>query len=930
MDPIAFPPQIRNYFTQNTDEKNDDDQLTKLFKENKSVKENFIAWAHQHESSVYNIPRLHHTLDIATASDSIDSEDIEWHGIANTINKIFHFFKNNISSNTFLSVIMNPEEFKSDYDMYELITDYHKEYFDTVMHLSEAGIIDKEQQMNALLIKNPMNDRFVIADTNILKEVFPSLHTMDHNDLVDLILTKNLNGKTTFDLISDFRSLQDPEIFLFLVSILVEKDKLPADADLDLTIGRNFLKLYNKDLLSSDEIIDFLSLRLSNGTLLSVVHDNIVIAPFLKKLDPQVYLNLLALEKDSGRSVLRISTMHILEKHTSEGLLELKDLISVLTNKNNKGETVLHYQETINGIYFFLENLPQQNLNQLFSIQDNAGNTPLHKTENASALLDKNQPAHKIRNDSGFTAQEWYQIGLSSKWLVKDKLARDSNTLTEKEYGEKVTALKETLNSLWNSFVFGDEEGNIPSEYLRLIISDIDQTYTPTEIKNALDVMLDKIIKKTPWLGTPRTEDAEGLHQFYSQMLNNLDEVSSRLSEKDPSEQAGTLIGIAKVELENRCAAAYQSEIEQAKMLLDFVEEGLGLEANFEKMTRTSLLGTIENIVRRDFNGDSHVFSQMLYSVGMAPSADPLFLLDAHYLKVDVQDCQAKIMAEWTRAKVLSDLTGSIGRIDNDQLQDWFKSSTPEDFGQEFRLNQTEVQHAEQVIVNETKRVLTHRGFKTPLSENALEIFQSTQGMALIIGTIPRKHVSMGVFEKLNQASTAEEIHDAQDLFIKENEMVRFRKIELLEKEDVLREKPIESLSADEKNMLEALIEERKNLQVKSMGITSEFNALKRSAEAKIKIEELFKMQNIPVSKNELNIIIEEKKIFDSKIRDLAEESDVDFNPSETGLPSKGLEYQRRAAYASEFFSEKDNVIKLNARGAFNIAQHIGVLESVA
>lgn len=224
MGPISFPSEIRNYFLQNNDGKNDENQLTKIFKENFSVKENYIAWARQHDSVVYNTPRLFTALTIANAIDNID----EGSAITKNVNELFFLIKPGINRNTkdsaYLSVIDHPEKLKNNYQANRLIEDHPEEYFDAVVQLAEAGILNGKQLRKALLVKNPYNDNFILGQTNAFKSARPALFSLDYDELMDLLLTENLYGKSVLDCMSSKEDTKSIKEFMGLLSQINEKD----------------------------------------------------------------------------------------------------------------------------------------------------------------------------------------------------------------------------------------------------------------------------------------------------------------------------------------------------------------------------------------------------------------------------------------------------------------------------------------------------------------------------------------------------------------------------------------------------------------------------------------------------------------------------------------------------------------------------------
>lgn len=741
------------------------------------------------------------------------------------------------------------------------------------------------------------------------KEGIPPLHDAERLSLVIPFLEK-LNPY--------------PEDCLALLSIQddTEGTLLHYEETCELLIS--FLKKQNHDVFSKAFSIqdDEGNTPLHYANIFELVTNN------LAKQLYALFTNIVYIQNNEGQTPLHDPQIFPLAIPFLERARSLKIQQHLLSLQDNKGQIPLHNPAIFMEFYPWFNEWPILSLNQICAIQDNAGNTILHNStvyNYTFPLFDKLAETLQIKNKAGYTAEEWQNIETSENWLVKDKKAVYAKPLSVEEYDEKAQQVKQNLDSLWNSFVFGDEEGNIPMIYLEVNVDDELTPYTPGEIKEQLDGMIDKIIGRTSWLGTPHEDDEEGLLVYYSQMLTNLERLLSLLEKEDsPAKMAGPLISIAKVELEGRCSSGYQSEIEQPLIILDTdseeeekVEEG-GLEVKFNKLATSFLMECIENIARRDDEQNVHAFAQMLYSTGLAISPDPLS-------KMDIDDCHEQIIAEWTKEKIVSDLSEIYGRLNVEELQQWFELLTPEDFGRDFLVKQDKLELEERQIIRNTKGLLKEKGLKLAVIEDVVEIFQSTEGAGLRVISPSRQFVSEEVFKKLNSASSLQDVADAQRLMDQENNTDRSRRIELMDEEDRLKE--LEPLSENDKKLLADVIDKRKLLQLKSSKITSEFKDLKLAAETRIKLGELIMKKHPSLTREDLGKIVEQKKIFDDQVAALAEKMDVPFVARISGLPSKAIAYQRKQAYAAQFFSEEDEVTKLNQKGTVEILLHIGILK---
>ncbi|HEV8051022.1 MAG TPA: hypothetical protein VGP47_00895, partial [Parachlamydiaceae bacterium] len=758
-----------------------------------------------------------------------------------------------------------------------------KGYEPTVENYSEESESEEEKLFTTTL-----------HNQRSLEKIMPFLETLDSDVLVEILSIKDDYGRTILEFIDLFDTV------------------LPLLKKLDLNNLFKFLYIPEVvhyaipllDKLESEKLVEYFSLFDENGETL--LHRSSVFMDFfpqINKWDSGVLFQILTIKNARGQIPLH----HPVSFKFALGMVDVHD----------------RPYDPLNGF----QKLSDDTLNQLFSMQDNEGKTILHdplifkyvsKAVNLYSRL--NPEVFQIRNNAGFLPEEWGKIFPSIEWLHKNKATTELKVLSKADYQEKSTSLKKNLDVMWESFVFGEEEGNIPGIFLEIDIDGDNILFTSEEVKNNLNVMVGKIINQEAWLGTPPKSEGDALHNFYSQMLTNFEQVVEGLNlAKSPKEMAGILIGIAKVQLEGRCAAAYQSEIEQARMLLDSNVEEAGLVVNFNKFACASLIECIEKIVRNNYEADSHVFNQMLFSVGLAANSDPL-------VRVNVPHCQEMIFAEWTKDWIVSSLTENIGRLGVEQLQNWFELLTPETYGQDFLVKQEKLIETEQEIVRDTKDKLQEMGLQPSLITSCSDMFQSTQGASLRVGINYQKFLSDAVFNRLLQATTLDDIQAALEMLKLENASDRSRREALRNNNDALKAK--KSPTATDKETLENIRKEMRGLQEKQIFSGGELSTMKLSAETRIKLRKLIEITNPSLSKDEFNTILAQKKIFDDAIFALADKMDISFVPRETGLPSRGVERLRRIDYASQFFTKKDGVLKLNKRGAVEIVLRIDVLES--
>ncbi|MEI8365873.1 MAG: hypothetical protein WCF65_05590, partial [Parachlamydiaceae bacterium] len=277
-----------------------------------------------------------------------------------------------------------------------------------------------------------------------------------------------------------------------------------------------------------------------------------------------------------------------------------------------------------------------------------------------------------LTNDFGRTPL--YEI--SKKWVTDIKISsKFSIPISEEEFRDKVKQLKEWVNSTWALLHFGEGEGDINPLFLEInkIIR------TPEDILLALvngqDSVLHKIETKKAWLGTPPETDLAGLHRFYSEMLINFESIMNQLIEKNnPVETAGTLCHIASVEMEERCAAAYQSEIRQKEMILS--GNAGSLDDMIKNAATSALMAVIENCMsERKENGSVHVLNSFMYACGLVPTPD----LISH---VTTENAQKIILDSFDLDLFMTSFKESVG----EEASFYLKWKTPSDFDTRLAL----------------------------------------------------------------------------------------------------------------------------------------------------------------------------------------------------------------------------------------------------
>lgn len=292
------------------------------------------------------------------------------------------------------------------------------------------------------------------------------------------------------------------------------------------------------------------------------------------------------------------------------------------------------------------------------------GNTVLHRA-NQRPFFEEfakvvNIEISEMYNRDGLSPIDLDAYKLSPEWLEKPKFSSlNVNDVSRGMYQQRANTLKNEVLSLWDSLVFGiGDKHSLP---LTLLIIN-GAARSGADIREKLGRMLDKIVTKKAWLGTPRLDEAAGLHLFYSEMLLNFEAVIAFLKKvRDPLQTAGYLIDIAKVEFEERCAAAYQEEIEQKALLCAPDETQSSVEQLFERAAGKALRALNDKVSRTKVRGsvDVHYSRRLSYASGLVRVPDPL-AFNGRGFQEELLQCQRDLLRGFNLSDFIQDVSRNI------------------------------------------------------------------------------------------------------------------------------------------------------------------------------------------------------------------------------------------------------------------------------
>ena len=310
--------------------------------------------------------------------------------------------------------------------------------------------------------------------------------------------------------------------------------------------------------------------------------------------------------KEPSMQIFKEKFMQIFSIRIQQSNEERELLKKCLTKKGNNEKTLLE-QKSVLSLFD----------NQLLKILD----------------IDPEQ----LINENGLSPKD-LTLKLNNDWLEDPKQIKEEEEISEQDYRTRTDQLRTDVLKLWDSIQFengtGSETGTekVNSSFLLVALEDprnpkrtIQKRQTKESIRNALNIMLQKITDKEAWLGTPSKENKEELHSFYSKMLINFETVVKTLKEKSNlGDIAGYLIDISKTELEKRCGKAYQEEIEQKAQICDPITAGMTYEEILDQAIFRAFNGVVNHAMSLEGITDAHDVHEYKFASGLTTIIDPI------------------------------------------------------------------------------------------------------------------------------------------------------------------------------------------------------------------------------------------------------------------------------------------------------------------
>lgn len=590
--------------------------------------------------------------------------------------------------------------------------------------------------------------------------------------------------------------------------------------------------------------------------------------------------------------------------------LSHEELVQILTAQAAQGKTA-YWREAFAAAKPKIEKLPVDQFIQILSVKDPHGDPLLftkHGFEAIAPLLktlpaEYQQKALLIQNADGLSRNDLTLYTLSDKWLKSSKVSASlSAAISSNDYNTRVASLKKNVNALWDTVAQGLISGKVNPKLLEVN----GKLYTSAEILSNLNAMIELMISKQAWMGTPSAFSTDALHSFYSVMLVNFEQVAAELVKRNnPIEIAGFLTSIATVSLEGRCASAYQAEIEQKSHALS---ENMDLNSFVKKAASNSLASLTETIIRTVYGSNVHDLNQFHYAAGLTSVGD-------HLASISPAGARASIEKYFTFSEFYRAFSHGIS---NEHAMEWLKGNTPDTFGPEYKEVEKRIRNEELRILKASEALL--RDFFSEDEANNLSRFLTVPSAPTLspdkLQTANREDLLMTTLQQaldkfkgaLQQDSS---LPDIQQLYTQ---------IAQAHNEE------------DRQEILQDLIQKiKKNLDTSNMPNYLKNLQILASLSGKLpkdigQIESFHKtMSAVHLTPKQLLNFLRVKQTFDSKVEQLGatlEDSPLSivFVPSTHRLPSLACEDARRIKYNADFMSSRGKML-------IHILEQLGTIE---
>lgn len=548
----------------------------------------------------------------------------------------------------------------------------------------------------------------------------------------------------------------------------------------------------------------------------------------------------------------------------------VKDMLVQLLDTRKKNDVIKHFKDLIN--HFEIETSPHLALLGLANdyVVSQAWLTKLKTASVESTTPEADTTGEAVEDPfiTHYTEERWKQ-----------------------EYTRRATELKQTALEIWKDIPFANEG----AENVRTVFLEVDHSlYEKKDITLAFTTVLDRIVNKDVWSGTPKEHQPYQLHKFYCAMLKNTETIVKKLHEKlnasEPltpqelgwirTQAAGHLISLATAAIQGRCGTGDQVEIEQATEVL------LDKPVNVGNLPTKILQDVVERVVADEYEGDAHYVSEAKYAVGLAALPD-----ESSYAPQAITFLRKKIAKKFTLEHLCEEF---CSRASFEKTKKWLEESIPEDFEPEIFHIEQEMLDQEKPIMDELIQILGNVAQR----ERVVDSFRNYEGNALLV---PEDF--QGQEGTLQQQVRVELEKNIQAAARAINQNVPSQVIEEGLSIEDLREK----IAGIERSLTRNLMQQRMSPMDARKALVPLMKVL-NSVPGQLKAVEQFEKDavRLNLSPEEKIAALKAKSVYDQKmgvvIRKLINnELEIPFTPSEFALPSQACKLARTQKYMTQF-----------------------------
>jgi hypothetical protein len=508
----------------------------------------------------------------------------------------------------------------------------------------------------------------------------PLLEKMDSRELADLLTQQDNNG------CGPLHILNDANVSTTFLEMLSADDYIRVFS-LRNSLGNLARLKFHPDHIKSftrEQLLSFLQLThlhyLNSGLVIDCLADSISKLCHLHDIDRLFGQQLSNGYKVFDKPELMLPFIKLVKKMDG-------DVLQYLAKNDRSRRPCIHNTDICRAVLPELEKMDPNLALDALLIRDTMGNAALHNRNIlsfAKPLVDRlGYDLSSCVNLSKLSPND--KVTFLDSWLKQFKVRGGVTApIQDREYNTRITQAEKYILNTFDNLHFAKEDGINPEflftqderpEFTKEVID-----RQKAAVREALVDILGKMKVRRVWLGTPEASDPRGLAMFYSEMLINLENVIEYIKVQEDKVKAGTLVQMAAVKLEGRCAAAYQAEIRQRAecCLMSMGRSNMTLEDIIQGALNKGLINVVDSVVRGYSRSiDSHILTRFMFSVGLAMNDDPLCQ------SISIDEAYALIASRMDFDEFFKQFEKDLP---SEYIEEYFRKTIPQDYDFAFNL----------------------------------------------------------------------------------------------------------------------------------------------------------------------------------------------------------------------------------------------------